>query len=109
MEVFFSNQTNGNESEQAEEERVPWESMSTFCPTSGENETLEKFLTELSKYLFDPNNRNEFKDNLSRAERETLRDLRTWNKDPESRGLSGFRTKGLDLSRIGNQTMNLKC
>ena len=39
LKIFFSNRTNGNdgnESEKAEEERMPWESMSTFCPTSGE-------------------------------------------------------------------------
>ena len=63
---------------------MPWESMNTFSPTPGENETIEKFLTELSKYLFDLNNRNEFKDNLSRAEKGALKDLRTWNKDPEN-------------------------
>ena len=71
---------------------MPWESMSTFSPTIGENETLEKFLTELSKYLFDSYNRNEFKDNLSRAERGALKDLRTWNKDSENPG-SGLRVK----------------
>ena len=97
LKVFFSNRKNGNdgnESEQADEERMPWESMSTFCPMSGENETLEKFLTELSKYLFDPNNRNEFKDNLSRAERGALRDLRTWNKDPENPRVIRVQDKG---------------
>ena len=48
---------------------MPWEQMSTFSPTPGENEALEKFLTELFSCLFNPRNRNKFKDNLSRGER----------------------------------------
>ena len=34
------------------QEKVAWEQMSSFSPTLGENDILEKFLTELSAYLF---------------------------------------------------------
>ena len=94
LEVFFSSRTDGGGCEQVEEERMPWESMSTFSPMLGEKETLEKFLRKLSKCLYDPNNRNEFKDNLSRAERGALKGLRTWNKDPENPRVIKVQDKG---------------
>ena len=47
-------------------------------------EALEKFLTELQIYLFNPKNRNKFKNNLSADEREALKDLQKWNKDPDN-------------------------
>ena len=71
--------------------------MSTFSPTSGENETFEKFLMEFSKYLFDSNNGYEFRDNLSRAGRGALKDLRIWNKDPENQG------QGTRVIRVQNK------
>ena len=33
---------------------MPWEQMSSFLPTPGENDVLEKFLTDLFEYLFNP-------------------------------------------------------
>ena len=43
--------------------------MGTFSPTPGENEALEKFISELTSYLLNLQNRNEFKDDLSRIVR----------------------------------------
>ena len=60
--------------------------MSTFSPTPGENEALEKFISKLTSYLLNPQNRSEFKDNLSRAGKEALKEMQTWNKDPDNPG-----------------------
>ena len=73
---------------------MPWEQMSTFSSTPGENEALEKFISELTSYLLNPQNRNEFKDNLSRAEREALKEMQTWNKDPNNLRLIRVQDKG---------------
>ena len=68
--------------------------MSTFSPTQGENEALEKFLTELFTCLFKPRNRNKFKDNLSRGEREALREMQGWNRDPDNPRVIILQDKG---------------
>ena len=68
--------------------------MSTFSPTPGENEALEKFLTELFSCLFNPRNRNKFKDNLSRGEREALREMQGWNRDPDNPRVIRVQDKG---------------
>ena len=52
--------------------------------TAGQNVASEKFISERTSYLLNPQNRNEFKDNLSRAERGALKEMRTWNKDPDN-------------------------
>ena len=62
LKVFLNRRTNREATnlQQAigDQEKMRWEQMSTFSPTPGENEALEKFLTELSSYLFNPRNRN---------------------------------------------------
>ena len=73
---------------------MPWEELSTFSPTPGENEALEKSLTELSSYLFNPRNRNKFKDNLCRGEREALREMQGWNRDPDNPRVIRMQDKG---------------
>ena len=73
---------------------MPWEQMSTFSPAPGENEALEKFISELTSYLLNPQNRNEFKDNLSRAERGALKEMQTWNKDPYNPRVIRVQDKG---------------
>ena len=73
---------------------MPLEQMSTFTPTPGENEALEKFLTELSSNLFNPGNKNKFKDNLSKGEREALREMQGWNRNPDSPRVIRVQDKG---------------
>ena len=71
LKVFFNNR-NGVVADEAldqELDKMLWEQMSTFSPTPGETEALEKCISELTSYLLNPQNRNEFEDNLSRAER----------------------------------------
>ena len=70
------------------------EQMSTFSLTPGENEALEKFLTELFSYMFNPRNRNKFKDNLSGGERETLREMQGWNRGPDNPRVNRVQDKG---------------
>ena len=70
LKVLFNNR-NGVMSDEArdqEQDKMPWEKMSTCSPTSGENQALEKFISELTSCLLNPQKRNELKDNLSRAE-----------------------------------------
>ena len=55
---------------------------------------MEKFLTELQIYLFNPENGNKFKDNLSADEREALKDLQKWNKDPDNPRVIRVQDKG---------------
>ena len=45
-------------------------------------------------YLFNPENRNKFKDNLSADEREALKDLQKWNKDPDNPRVIRVQDKG---------------
>ena len=68
--------------------------MNSFSPTPGENAVLERFLTELFAYLFNPKNRNKFKDNLSRGEREALKEMQKWNRDPENPRVIRVQDKG---------------
>ena len=68
--------------------------MSSFSPTPGENEVLERFLTELPAYLFNPKNRNKFKDNLSSGQREALKDMQRWNRDLENPRVIRVQDKG---------------
>ena len=68
--------------------------MSSFSPVPGENAVLERFLTELFAYLFNPKNRNKFKDNLSRGEREALKEMQKWNRDPENPRVIRVQDKG---------------
>ena len=90
LNVFFNNCTNREatnlQRETGDQEKMPWEQMSTFSPTPGENEALEKFLTKLFTCLFNPRNRNKFKDNLSRCEREPLREMQGWNRTQITQG-----------------------
>ena len=73
LKVFFNKRTGrelANQQQEArDQEKAPWEQMSSFSPTPGENAVLERFLTELFAYLFNPKNRNKFKDNLNRGKR----------------------------------------
>ena len=80
--------------EDLEREKEPWKQKSDFSPCPGESEALEKFLTELQIFLFNPENRNKFKDNLSADEREALRDLQKWNKDPDNPRVISVQDKG---------------
>ena len=88
LKVFFNKRTGRElayqQQEARDQEKVPWEQMSSFSPMSGENEVLERFLTELSTYLFNPKNRNKFKDNLCSREGGALKDMQRWNRDPEN-------------------------
>ena len=65
LKVFFNNRNSvvADETLDQELDKMPWEQMSTFSPTPGENEALEKFISELTSCLLNPQNRNEFKDN----------------------------------------------
>ena len=71
LKVFFNNKNGAVADEALDQEldKMPWEQMSTFSPTPGKNEALQKIISELTSYLLNPQNRNEFKDNLSMAER----------------------------------------
>ena len=81
-------------SEDFEREKERWKHKSDFSPCPGESETLEQFLTELQIFLFDPKNRNKFWDNLSTDEREALKDLQKWNKDPDNPRVIRVQDKG---------------
>ena len=64
-----------------QDDKKPWDTKSTFNPTPGKSESLEEFISELEKYLFDPKNIRRVKDNLTREERVCLKRLSQWNKD----------------------------
>ena len=87
LKLYFaarSIESDNTVSEDSEREEEPWKHKREFSPCPGECEALEKFLTELQIFLFNPENRNIFRDNLSADERELLKDLQKWNKDPEN-------------------------
>ena len=65
-----------------------------FDPVPGENMALEEFLTEVMGYIFDPKNMGKRVDNLTAEEREALRDLSKWNKDPNNPRLIRIQDKG---------------
>ena len=98
LKVFFNKRTSrelANQQQEArDQEKAPWEQMNSFSPTPGENAVLERFLTELFAYLFNPKNRNKFKDNLSRGEREALKEMQKWNRDPENPRVIRVQDKG---------------
>ena len=75
----------------------PWTPVSTFNPTPGENEVLETFLTELQNYLFDPENYRKVKDNLTQMQRNALRNLSTWNSNPNNDRMFRIQDKGSRL------------
>ena len=58
LKVFFNKRTGrelANQQQEArDQEKAHWEQMSSFSPTPGENAVLERFLTELFAYLFNP-------------------------------------------------------
>ena len=98
LKVFFNKRTSielaNQQQETTDQEKAPWEQMSSFSPTPGENAVLERFLTELFAYLFNPKNRNKFKDNLSRREREALKEMQRWNRDLENPRVIRVQDKG---------------
>ena len=103
LKVFFNKRTGrelANQQQEArDQEKAPWEQMNSFSPTPGENAVLERFLTELFAYLFNSKNRNKFKDNLSRGgggggEREALKEMQKWNRDPENPRVIRVQDKG---------------
>ena len=98
LKVFFNKRTGrelANQQQEArDQEKAPWEQMNSFSPTPGENAVLERFLTELFAYLLNPKNRNKFKDNLSRGEREALKEMQKWNRDPENPRVIRVQDKG---------------
>ena len=98
LNVFFNKRTSrelANQQQEArDQEKAPWEQMSSFPPTPRENAVLERFLIELFAYLFNPKNRNKFKDNLRRREREALKEMQRWNRDPENPRVIMVQDKG---------------
>ena len=97
LELYFATHSIASDntlSEEFEREKERWKQKSDFSPCPGESEDLEKFLTELQIYLFNPENRNKFKDNLSADEREVLKDLQKWNKDPDNPRVIRVQDKG---------------
>ena len=63
----------------------------------GENEALETFLTELQNYLFDPGNYRKVKDNVAQMQRNALRNLSTWNSNPNNDRMFRIQDKGSRL------------
>ena len=90
LKLYFA----ARRSEDFDREKEPWKHKSEFSPCPGESEALEKFLTELQIFLFNPENRNKFRDNLSADEREALKDLQKWNKDPGNPRVIRVQDKG---------------
>ena len=59
-----------------------------------ESKALDKFINELTSYLLSPQDRNEFKDDSSRAERGSLKEMQTFNKDPYNPRVIRVQDKG---------------
>ena len=117
LKVFFNERTGrelANQQQEArDQEKVLWEQISSFSPTPGENAILKRFLIELFAYLFKPRNRNKFKDNLSRGEREALKEMQRWNRDLENPRVIKVQDKGsrfvIDCrSRYKSETLYLQ-
>ena len=77
-----------------ESKNKPWQGASSFSPEPGENTALEKFLFQIYRYLFDPKNEREFKDNISVEERQALINMSMWNKDPDNPRVGRVQDKG---------------
>ena len=95
LAVFFHRRSQeGGGGEISEGTKCPWTKASEFGPVPGENMDLEEFLTEVMGYIFDPKNMGKRVDNLTAEEREALRDLSKWNKDPNNPRLIRIQDKG---------------
>ena len=77
--------------------KKPWTKPSEFKPDPGQNEALEEFLFELENYVFNPDNIKKMKDNLTKEERECLKQLSKWNKDANCKRMFRTQDKGSRL------------
>ena len=77
-----------------EEEKKLWTKPSEFKPNPGQNEALEEFLFDLESYLFNPDDIRKVKDNLTKEERECLKQLSKWNKDANCTRMFRIQDKG---------------
>lgn len=73
------------------------EETSEFKPTPGKSEALEEFITELELYLFDPSNMRKVKYNMTKEERDCLKELSKWNKDEMCPRMFRIQDKGSRL------------
>ena len=92
--MLHAAKSDNNLSEDYKRENEPWKHKSDFSPCPGESKTLEKFLTKLQIFLCNLENCNKFRDNLSAGEREALKDLQKWNKDPDNPRVIRVQDKG---------------
>ena len=78
-------------------DEFPWTKPSTFEPRIGQNESLELFIQEVESFLFYSGKSKKVKDNLTAQQREALKRLRTWNKDPSCPRMFLVQDKGSRL------------
>ena len=95
LAVFFHRRSQeGGGGEISEGTKYPSTKASEFDPVPGENMALVEFLTEVMGYIFDHKNMGKRVDNLTAEEREALRDLSKWNKNPNNPRLIRIQDKG---------------
>ena len=75
-------------------EDEPWKPRSAFDPDPGDSNSLEEFLNEVQSRIFDLRKRKKIVDNLTPGERQALRKLSFWNKDPENPRVIRIQDKG---------------
>ena len=92
-----------------DDEKKPWTKASNFKPNPGQNEALEEYLFELENYLFNPNNLRKVKDNLTKEERNCLKTLSKWNKDPTCMRMFRGQDKGSRLVIESMEQYKEKC
>ena len=75
-------------------EGEPWKSKSAFDPDPGDSDSLEEFLNEVQSRILDSRKRKRVVDNLTPGERQALRKLSSWNKDPKNPRVIRIQNKG---------------
>ena len=100
--MYFDKEGKGKEISYEEEEcwetdydgEGPWKPKSCFTTVEGENEALEEFIDEFFKYLFDPKNFRQVRDNLTPQERRSLKKLSRFNRDENNPRIIRVQDKG---------------
>ena len=87
----------------------PWKPKSCFTPVEGDNEALEEFIDELFKYLFDPKNFRQVRDNLTPQERRSLKKLSRFNKDENNPRIIRVQDKGSSFVLDFKETYSQEC
>ena len=87
----------------------PWKPKSCFTPVEGDNEALVEFIDELFKYLFDPKNFRQVRDNLTPQERRSLKKLSRFNRDENNPRIIRVQDKGSSFVLDFKETYFQEC